>query len=646
MTIEGLFQEIILVESSASTVGDIMRELDRKAFLKSDFIVVHGDVVSNFSLAEALSVHQKRREKEKNAIMTVVVRNSGSQTEQTWPGAQEIAYDLENKRLLAYQKKGEDDIDLDPDVLGEFSDIEITANLIDPCIDICTPEVLALWSDNFDFQRPRNHFLHQVLKDYELNGKKIFLHLLDKPGQFAYRVQHLRSYDKISRYVLSRYSYPYCPEMNLLQSHDYVLSLPASRFTYIDRQNVTLPDLCRLGPNVAIGAQTTVGDCVTIRQSSIGVETTVGSNTVISDSYLWGNNVIGENTTISNAILGTGVQVGSNCTIEQGSLLGNNVVIADGVTVKAGTKITLWKRLSEEDHGILHALQTDPTVVGADGQGGVFEERKPGTLEDDPEAEDLLVEQANRLTSDKSFLGETIQSSEKKAAKEKADLAIRSRRADSDADSEMAMSAPPSPSHPSDSEFHHESSTALLTSLHRSDASSNMQVELNSSRLASNASEHAVRRAVSAAFGTYFVEKASTGSNVKETVERVIKEHRVLFTRIMFDKKDDEKPDQEDLLLCFQKSLLSPMEHRHDEGAIVKLVSGDTETAGTILLHLVSSLVALDVVEAEGVEAWWESPRSKEDANLAAVRERTKAVVDFLLQSDDEEESDEESDEE
>ena len=103
---------------------------------------------------------------------------------------------------------------LDPDLIQEHAELEIREDLIDCHIDICTPDVLAQWSDNFDYQTLRNSFLFGVLKDYELNGKTIHTHILT--DQYAARVKDMRAYDAISKDVMERWTYPYSPDSNFL----------------------------------------------------------------------------------------------------------------------------------------------------------------------------------------------------------------------------------------------------------------------------------------------------------------------------------------------------------------------------------------------------------------------------------------------
>lgn len=64
-----------IVAPPLSSFGDAMRFLDQSDIVKNDFILVSGDTVTNLSLAPIFAEHNKRRQKDKNALMTMV-RNS------------------------------------------------------------------------------------------------------------------------------------------------------------------------------------------------------------------------------------------------------------------------------------------------------------------------------------------------------------------------------------------------------------------------------------------------------------------------------------------------------------------------------------------------------------------------------------------
>ena len=151
--------------------------------------------------------------KDKNAIMTMVLREAGA-THRTKACRTSPVFviDPEKDRCLHFEQMPNRDqthfLSIDPELLSGHQELEIRQDLIDCGIDICTPDVLALWSDNFDFQAPRKGFLHSVLKDYELNGKTFHTHIIS--DHYAARVRNLHAYDSVSKDIVSRWAYPLC----------------------------------------------------------------------------------------------------------------------------------------------------------------------------------------------------------------------------------------------------------------------------------------------------------------------------------------------------------------------------------------------------------------------------------------------------
>jgi translation initiation factor eIF-2B subunit epsilon len=175
--------------------------------------------------------------------------------------------------------------------------------------------------------------------------------------------------------------------------------------------------------------------------------------------------------------------------------------------------------------------------------------------------------------------------------------------------------------------FHHEAANSIFDSLQKGDETANIQLELNALRLGTNASEHQVRRAVAQAFMKRISQLIESGSPAAKAVSDTLGKHKTLLERTMFDGDKDNKPDQVDFLLLLQQDAVN----RKD---------GDTT-----LLHMIKALVELEVIEAEGVEQWWNDGKSCESEQMKHVREKTKKLVEFLVDdSDDEESGEEESD--
>jgi translation initiation factor eIF-2B subunit epsilon len=156
----------------------------------------------------------------------------------------------------------------------------------------------------------------------------------------------------------------------------------------------------------------------------------------------------------------------------------------------------------------------------------------------------------------------------------------------------------------------------------------NIQLELNALRLGTNATEHQVRRAVTQAFMKYISQLVDSGTPAKAAVNNTLPKFKSLLERTMFDKADDDKPDQVDFMLSLQTDAVS----RKD---------GDL-----LLLHVATKLVELDVIDAEGIEQWWDDAKSSADEGMQKVRSKTQQLVEYLRESDEEsgEDDDDESD--
>ena len=62
--------------------------------------------------------------------------------------------------------------------LQETDRLQVRKDLYDTHIDICTPELLVLLQDNFDWQDLRRDLLPGVLGQFEMLGKTIYTHVV------------------------------------------------------------------------------------------------------------------------------------------------------------------------------------------------------------------------------------------------------------------------------------------------------------------------------------------------------------------------------------------------------------------------------------------------------------------------------------
>ena len=94
--------------ASCVSAGEALRLIDHKHVIRSDFVLVSGDVVTNIDLKDALERHRARRKKEKLAVMTVCLRNVGASVRESRYGDSNltIAMDAETNKIVHYEEHG------------------------------------------------------------------------------------------------------------------------------------------------------------------------------------------------------------------------------------------------------------------------------------------------------------------------------------------------------------------------------------------------------------------------------------------------------------------------------------------------------------------------------------------------------------
>ncbi|KAL2009813.1 hypothetical protein VTN00DRAFT_5620 [Thermoascus crustaceus] len=604
------FKKLSFLKSTSTSVGDVMRDLDGKHLITGDFIAVSGDVISNLPIEGALAKHRARRQADKNAIMTMVLREAGRNHRTKASSVSPVfVIDPTKDRCLHYEemhnysKDSSPYLNIDPEILSSHAEIDIRQDLIDCSIDICTPDVLSLWSDSFDYQTPRKHFLYGVLKDYELNGKTIHTHIIN--DHYAARVRNLKAYDAVSKDVVSRWTYPLCPDTNLLRGHTYELR----KGNLYQEQGVMLARSCVIGRRTVIGQGTSIGDKTTVTNTVLGRNCKIGKNVVLDGAYVWDGAVIGDGTEVRQAIVADGVVVGNRCKIEPGVLLSYGVKIADGTTVIKGMRITRAKKEGDV------AVPSDPKVVGEGGEGYEFVH----DVDEDEEDEEDVISVASGLVynmAELSLSSESIST----LSSEISEPGFGGSRAGSFGTS---YSDEDEQDH-----FQHDASTSVYDGLRDGVSADVVQLELVSLRMSANASEHQVRRAVVTAFMKRIQQLMESGKGAGQAVKEIFTNYREVVDRIIFDKDSDQKPDQVDLLLLIQQDLV----HRN---------KGDT-----ILLFTAKELYDLEIVDEEAYEQWWEDERSSSTEEMRKVRGQTQQFVDWLANAEEDESSEEQSEEE
>lgn len=620
--------ETIKIPESLS-VGDAMRDLDSKGLIKNDFLLISGDVVGNIDLKKVIKQHKDRKNKDKNAIMTMVLREACAlhrTRPRSHPGI--FVLDQENGRCLRYEEANSRGgrmiggrVAIDADLLNEVNNISFRNDMIDCHIDICSIDVPALFQENFDYDHLRSDFVRGILTS-DLLGKTIYTHIVDDNG-YAARVESPQTYDAVSRDVIARYTYPICPDTNLIEDHKYSYQ----RGHIYKETGVVLSQSAIIGGGSVIGSQTFIGSGTKVDYSVVGRRCKIGEGVTLNGAYIWDDVVIEDGAVIEKAIVANGAVIKKNAHVEPSAIISYGVVVGEGKTVPAGYKLTRSERKlvidseDDSDDSDSHDEVTSSrrsiaasaaSIVGEDGEGYVFH----GSDMDDDDtsfdgtAVDGLVYHMDNLEMSDSSL-DSIQTH---GARQK-------RGHHRTLSTTSAASGASGVSDENDVEdFFREAVASTERSIMDNHTQDIALLELNTLRMTMNAPHEKLRSAVIHALISHIARMITTGTmDAKQAAEQLFTKWTTVLRRIVHDDDDEVA-----LLLDIQNECT-----RRPQGS-------------KILFYAASTLYDNDITKEDNIYGWWNSEESKKTEALRTTRELTGRWVEWLQNA--EEESEDESD--
>jgi len=328
-----------IVSDSCLSLGDALRDLEAKSIIRSDFVLVHGDLVANLKLSSIFEEHKQRRASVKGAVMTMLYKEAPPKHATRLKEDEFIvALNSQTNRVIGYQRVRnlKNKFVLNRQSFESCASIQMRHDLLDCHISICSPTVLQLMADNFDFETI-DDLVKGILVNEEVQDVSVYVHTL-RPMEYAARAADLVAYAAVSQDVLSRWVYPFVPDHNITGRIEdaYVCR---QHNVYLHR-DVTLQRGLTLDENVIIGSGSVVGENSTISRSVIGRKCRIGKMVYIVGSYLFDGVIVEDGCTVTTSILDRDVVIGSHSTLT-GSLIGASVKLPNNSKVEAGKKLTM-----------------------------------------------------------------------------------------------------------------------------------------------------------------------------------------------------------------------------------------------------------------------------------------------------------------
>ncbi|MDQ7797687.1 MAG: mannose-1-phosphate guanyltransferase [Candidatus Edwardsbacteria bacterium] len=288
---------------TAGAVG-MAREL-----LKEPFIVISGDLLTDFDLGGIIAFHNKKK-----ALATITLTRVANPLEYG------IVITDQDDRISRFLEK--------PTWGQVFSDT------INTGIYVFQPEVFDLIPVKKEFDFSQDLFPLILSQNKPLYGCITNGYWRDIGNITEYRQAHLDALKGEVRVDIEG------DRLNLIGKDIWV-----GKGSSINAKNSRLTGAVIMGRNVTVGQGTHLHDVV------VGNDCHIGQDAFVEHSIIWSGCRIGDQARVEEAIVCEGVEIGSQAVIEQHAILSSQVKIGSQARVSANVKV--WPGKSVDDQAVL-----------------------------------------------------------------------------------------------------------------------------------------------------------------------------------------------------------------------------------------------------------------------------------------------------
>ncbi|XP_046394084.1 translation initiation factor eIF-2B subunit epsilon [Ischnura elegans] len=601
----------IIVSEDCRSLGDAMRDIDAKALIRGDFILLHGDLVSNVQIIPILEWHRKIQKQDKGAVMTVVYSQASPGHRLRSPDEEVVvAVDGKTNQILFHQRVGGiKKISLPLEILLSSDRVNVWHDILDPGIAICSPAVPPLFSDNFDFQSV-DDLVKDLLINEEVLTSTLYCHRLR--GEFAARVSSPRFYHAISLDVIHRWVFPLVPDCSIGQHMEPYMYL---RHNVYKQKNVTLSKKCTLEEDVVLASGTSVGEGSVLSRCSIGHNCRIGSGVHLSDCFIMDNVEIQDGCEVRFSIIANDVVLKESVCLKGNCLIGSGVVV-EAKKVLRDSNLVSSAFLSGKKNGFGDSKDQELEQLGP--KAFVYRPLEDSESEDEGEMEGVGVKDWSRFHKLEVPPEEDDESEEE---------------SEDDSSDEEGMGNGPSPVPDDTSIFFSEVLDSLVRGFDEKLKCENLILEINSSRYAYNVTVKEVNLLVVKSIMS--IPHAKTEKQGDLSTPKGQLSGQQLFQQL--------KPIVQHFLPIL-KNYIRNKEAQFDCLQAIEEHAVDTAEFGEIVVKILHMLYDQDVLAEETIIKWHQSSVSEAREEAKHLHTKLTPFIRWLQEAD--EESEEESEEE
>ncbi len=296
----------VLPEADFGTAGAVKKA---EPYLDETFIVVSGDVVTDFDLREIVGFHEFKRSK-----LTIALTSVSNPLQFGI-----VIKDKEGKILKFLEKPSWGEV---------FSDT------INTGIYVVEPEILNFIPENVPFDFSKDLFPLLMEKGIELFGFEAKGYWRDVGNPDSYRDVHRDIFSGKVKFQIPGRVFKYPQGTLFLQGKCDVPETLKVKGTVV------------LAEGVEIGEGTVLENCV------VGAGTKIGKRSEIRESILWENCTLGDDVKLRNCVICNHVEIGNGVTALKGAVVAEKVRIEDDVRIEKD--VVIWPEKFVESGSIVN----------------------------------------------------------------------------------------------------------------------------------------------------------------------------------------------------------------------------------------------------------------------------------------------------
>ena len=311
----------IIQNEEFQSVGDCLRKIFSEKLISTDFVLIHGLLISNVDIDELYKIHISNKEKDKNCLVTSVMKKFKNTNEfKTDYDENILIYDDNTKKIYQFEPTFQEDnkIKLYETINNKKSNINnnyiVRGDLIETGIEICSSELLNIISENFELKSIRDSIKNILGNEIYLDT--FYLYDLGK-DLYCGIIRNVESYLKVNFEILNRWAYPIVID-NIDMSNKLKINLKQIKFSLYTDKDINSENYHRAN---------LISDIVILDK-----ENTIGKDSKLQKCIICKDVKVGKKCDLYNCIIFKGAKIEDEVTIK-------NSIISNNCIVKKGTKI-------------------------------------------------------------------------------------------------------------------------------------------------------------------------------------------------------------------------------------------------------------------------------------------------------------------